>query len=73
MRSTAPMLVAKGVDFQAKRIREVAMEHNVTIVENPPLARAIYDTVQIDQEIPGELYEAVAEILAYVFTLKNKV
>jgi flagellar biosynthetic protein FlhB len=68
----APIVVAKGVDFQAKRIRELAKEHKVEIIENPPLARAIYDTVPVDKEIPPELYEAVAEILAYVFTLKNK-
>jgi flagellar biosynthetic protein FlhB len=68
----APILVAKGVDFMAKRIRDVATENDVHIVENPPLARAIYSQCDIDQEIPEELYVAVAEIMAYVFRLKNK-
>jgi flagellar biosynthetic protein FlhB len=73
MKGIAPVVVAKGVDYQAKRIREVGKENNVEIVENPPLARAIYDEVPIDAMIPPMLYEAVAEILAYVFTLKNKI
>jgi len=67
----APVLVAKGVDFAAKRIRDVATENEVPLVENPPLARALYADVDIDQEIPEELYIAVAEIMAYVFKLKN--
>ncbi|MCL2204817.1 MAG: flagellar biosynthesis protein FlhB [Defluviitaleaceae bacterium] len=70
---SAPKLVAKGVDFVARRIKEVAIENNVHIVENPPLARAIYNDVELDKEIPEELYVAVAEIMAYVFQLKNKV
>jgi flagellar biosynthetic protein FlhB len=69
----APVLVAKGVDYQAKRIKDVGREHGVEIVESPPLARAIYNEVQINQEIPPELYEAVAEILAYVYRLRNRV
>jgi flagellar biosynthetic protein FlhB len=73
MKGAAPVVVAKGVDYQAKRIRELGKEHGIEIVENPPLARAIYYEVPLDGEIPPELYEAVAEILAYVFTLKNKV
>ncbi|MCL1862781.1 MAG: flagellar biosynthesis protein FlhB [Defluviitaleaceae bacterium] len=68
----APKLVGKGVDFMAKRIRESALEHDIPIVENPPLARAIYADVEVDQEIPEELYVAVAEIMAYVFKLKGK-
>jgi len=68
----APVLVGKGVDFLAKRIRETAIENDIPIVENPPLARAIYADVDIDQEIPEELYVAVAEIMAYVFKLKNR-
>jgi flagellar biosynthetic protein FlhB len=68
----APVLVGKGVDFMAKRIRETALEKDIPIVENPPLARAIYKDVDVDQEIPEELYVAVAEIMAYVFKLKNK-
>jgi len=67
----APKLVAKGVDYMAKRIREKGIENDVPIIENPPLARAIYADVELDQEIPEELYVAVAEIMAYVFRLKN--
>jgi flagellar biosynthetic protein FlhB len=70
---SAPVLVAKGVDYMARRIKEAGIEHGIHIVENPPLARAIYDDVEIDREIPEELYVAVAEIMAYVFQLKNKV
>jgi flagellar biosynthetic protein FlhB len=70
---TAPVLVAKGVDFMARRIKEAGIEHGITIVENPPIARAIYNDVEIDKEIPEELYIAVAEIMAYVFQLKNRV
>jgi flagellar biosynthetic protein FlhB len=68
----APVLVGKGVDFMAKRIKEAGIEHNIPIVENPPLARSIYADVEVDQEIPEELYVAVAEIMAYVFKLKGK-
>jgi flagellar biosynthetic protein FlhB len=67
----APMLVAKGVDFLAQRIREVAEENDVPIVENPPLARALYATVEIDEEIPEEHYKAVAEIIGYVMRLRG--
>ncbi|MCL1884593.1 MAG: flagellar biosynthesis protein FlhB [Defluviitaleaceae bacterium] len=68
----APILVGKGVDFMAKRIKEAGIENNIPIVENPPLARAIYADVEIDQEIPSELYVAVAEIMAYVFKLRGE-
>jgi len=67
----APKLVAKGVDFMAKRIREKGQEFDVPIIENPPLARTIYADVEIGEEIPEELYVAVAEIMAYVFRLRN--
>jgi len=72
LKGGAPKLIAKGVDFMAKRIREAAIEDNIPIVENPPLARAIYADVEVDEEIPEELYVAVAEIMAYVFKLKNQ-
>jgi flagellar biosynthetic protein FlhB len=62
----APKCVAKGVDHLALRIRLVAEEHDVPIVENPPLARALYDTVEIDQEIPPEHFTAVAEIIGFI-------
>jgi len=68
----APVLIGKGVDYMAKRIREVGIENDIPIVENPPLARSLYADVDIDQEIPEELYVAVAEIMAYVFKLKGK-
>ncbi|MGF1631461.1 MAG: flagellar biosynthesis protein FlhB [Kiloniellaceae bacterium] len=67
----APRVVAKGVDNIALRIREVAEEHNVAIVENPPVARALHAAVEIDQEIPPEHYKAVAEIIGYVMRLKK--
>ena len=68
----APVVVAKGVDFVAKRIKEIAQENNIAIVENPPLARALYADVEIDKAVPYELWEAVVEVLAYVFKLKGK-
>ncbi|WP_029008874.1 flagellar biosynthesis protein FlhB [Azospirillum halopraeferens] len=68
----APVLLAKGVDSVAMKIREVATEHDIPIVENPPLARALYATVDIDEEIPAEHYRAVAEIITYVFKLKQR-
>ena len=68
----APLLVAKGADLLARRIRELATEHDVPIVENPPLARTLYATVELDEEIPVAHYRAVAEIISYVFRLKKK-
>jgi flagellar biosynthesis protein FlhB len=67
----APICVAKGVDLIAFKIREIAKEHNIPIVENVPLARALYATVEIDEEIPVEHYHAVAEIIGYVMGLKR--
>ena len=71
-RMNAPVLIAKGVDEVAKRIREVAKEHDIVVYESPPLARALYATVEIDEMIPAEHYKAVAEIISYVFRLKGK-
>lgn len=68
----APTLVAKGVDDLALRIREVAKEHDVPLVQNPPLARVLFDKVDVDQAIPPEHYKAVAEVISYVFRLKGK-
>ncbi len=68
----APVLVAKGADQIALRIREVAKEHDIPVVENPPIARALYDNVELDQAIPAEHYKAVAEIIGYVMRLKGK-
>jgi flagellar biosynthesis protein FlhB len=70
--SGAPKVVAKGADLVALKIREIAKEHDVPIIENPPLARALYAAVEIDREIPPEHYKAVAEIISYVFRLKGK-
>lgn len=68
----APQLVAKGADLIAEKIKAVARENNVPIVENKPLARTIYKTMKIGQVIPRELFVAVAEVLSYVFKLKRK-
>ncbi|MBZ0140696.1 MAG: flagellar type III secretion system protein FlhB, partial [Pseudorhodoplanes sp.] len=67
----APRCVAKGADAIALRIREVAKAHAVPVVENPPLARALHATVDLDQEIPPEHYRAVAEIIGYVMKLRR--
>jgi flagellar biosynthetic protein FlhB len=67
----APVCVAKGVDNVALKIREIAKKHDIPIVENVPLARALYATVEIDQEIPVEHYHAVAEVIGYVMRLKR--
>jgi flagellar biosynthetic protein FlhB len=68
---SAPICVAKGADNVALKIREVARKHDIPIVENVPLARALYATVDVDEEIPVEHYQAVAEIIGYVMGLKN--
>jgi flagellar biosynthetic protein FlhB len=67
----APKVVAKGKNYLAQRIRQKAIESQVPIVENPPLARALYASVEVGQEIPSHLYRAVAEILAYIYKLMN--
>lgn len=69
----APLCVAKGVDALALKIREVAGEHAVPIVENPPLARALHATVEVDQAIPVEHYKAVAEVIGFVMRLRRAV
>lgn len=68
----APVVIAKGQDFLAERIKETARENKIEIVENKPLARMLYYNVEIDEEIPPELYQAVAEVLAFVYNLKNR-
>ncbi|MCL5743562.1 MAG: EscU/YscU/HrcU family type III secretion system export apparatus switch protein [Acidobacteria bacterium] len=67
----APRVVAKGRDYLAQRIRQLAVQHQVPVVENPPLARSLYKSVEVGQEIPAHLYRAVAEILAYIYRLMN--
>jgi flagellar biosynthetic protein FlhB len=71
-RMAAPVLIAKGADLMAKRIRETAAEHNIPIMENPPLARTLYDKVPLDSPIPPNLYAAVAGVIAFVYKLKNR-
>jgi flagellar biosynthetic protein FlhB len=67
----APTVVAKGKGYVALRIREIAQENNVPFVENKPLARALFKSVEIGKQIPVELFKAVAEVLAYVYRLKS--
>ena len=69
----APVCVAKGADLLARRIREIAEAHGIPVIENPPLARALHGTVEIDQEIPPEHYRAVAEIIGYLMRLRRLV
>lgn len=68
----APKLVAKGADFLAARIRESAKEHGIPIVEQPPLARAVFYGVDVNEEIPEQLFKAVAQVLAYVYSIKHQ-
>ena len=68
----APVLVAKGEGFVARRIREIAEENGVPVVENRTLARGLYDSMEIGDEIPEHLYKAVAEVLAFIYRLKGR-
>lgn len=68
----APKVVAKGADHLAKKIREIAILHGIPIVERKPLAQALYKTVEVGQEVPERFYQAIAEILAYVYRLSGK-
>ncbi|MDD5704273.1 MAG: flagellar biosynthesis protein FlhB [Dehalococcoidales bacterium] len=70
---TAPTVIAKGQDRMALRIREAAREHNIVIVENPPLAQSLFYSAEIGDTVPPELYQAVAEVLAFVYKLKGKI
>jgi|SRR5579871_1460808 len=69
--AAAPKVIAKGKNYLALRIRQKAIENQIPIIENPPLAQALYKSVDVGQEIPGHLYRAVAEILAYIYRLMN--
>ncbi|RXJ90221.1 flagellar biosynthesis protein FlhB [Arcobacter sp. CECT 8983] len=71
-RDNAPKVVAKGIDFIALKIKDVARENDVPIIENPALARSLFSQIEVDQEIPAEFYKALAEIFSYVFELKKK-
>ena len=68
----APVCLAKGVDDLALKIREVAKEHNIPIVENVPLARALYASVDVDQTIPREHFEAAAQVIGFVFKKRRR-
>ncbi len=70
---TAPVVLAKGADYVAQKIKEIARESKVEIVENKPLARMLYANVDIGQEVPPELYQAVAEVLAMVYKMQGKI
>ncbi|MGH8819320.1 MAG: EscU/YscU/HrcU family type III secretion system export apparatus switch protein, partial [Achromobacter pestifer] len=70
-KSGAPRVVAKGTGLIAAKIRELAAENRIPTLEAPPLARALHQHVELGQEIPGELYTAVAEVLAWVFQLRS--
>ena len=72
LKMEAPILVAKGADLIAKRIREIATEAGVPIMENPPLARTLYAKVELDSPVPPDLYAAVAQVIAFVYKLRNK-
>ena len=69
---SAPKVVAKGIDFLAIKIKDIAKEHRIPIIENPALARSLYDQIDVDREIPGEFYKAMAEIFSYIYELKRK-
>jgi len=71
--SSAPTVLAKGQDYIARKIREVAVEHDIQIVENPPLAQSLYAMCEVDDEIPEELYQAVADVLVFVYRAKGKI
>lgn len=71
--SDAPVLTAKGADYLAQKIKESARYHNIPIIENKPLARMLYTNVDLDQEIPQELYQMAAEVLAYVYDIQGKI
>jgi flagellar biosynthetic protein FlhB len=73
VRMAAPVVVAKGAGFIAERIRQIAAEHGVPIIENKPIARSLHKLVEVGREIPVELYQAVAEILALVLRARGKV
>jgi flagellar biosynthetic protein FlhB len=70
--SNAPIVIGKGIDFLAIKIKNIARDNKIPIIENPSMARALYDQLEIDQEIPEEFYEAIAEIFTYIYELNKK-
>lgn len=71
-KNKAPVVVAKGIDFIALRIKEIGRENSVPIIENPALARSLFEQIDVEKEIPNEFYKAMAEIFSYVYELKRK-
>ena len=71
-KSNAPIVIAKGIDFLALRIKEIARESKIPIIEDPALARALYEQVEVEQEIPDVFYKAIAEIFTYIYNLSKK-
>lgn len=71
-KQNAPQVVGKGIDFLALKIKDIARENKIPIIENPALARALYDQVELEKEIPNEFYKAIAEIFTYVYELNRK-
>ena len=69
----APVIVAKGADFIAQKIKMIAKEHNIVTVENRPLARALYAETEVGDHIPDQFFKAVAEVLAYVYRIQRKI
>ncbi len=69
--ATAPKVIAKGIDFLALKIKDIARENEIPIVENPSMARALHDQLEVDQEIPEEFYQAIADIFGYIYNLKK--
>lgn len=70
--NSAPVVVGKGIDFMALKIKDIAKENKIPIIENPALARALYEQIEVDREIPSDFYKALAEIFSYVYELKRK-
>lgn len=71
-KNQAPVVIAKGIDFIALQIKDIAKENGITIIENPALARALNEQIELDREVPSEFYKAVAEIFSYVYELKKR-
>jgi flagellar biosynthetic protein FlhB len=71
-KSSAPIVIAKGINFLALKIKEIAKDSKIPIIEDPALARALYDQVEVDREIPEVFYKAIAEIFTFIYKLNNK-
>ena len=71
-KDSAPVVIAKGADVLAMKIREIAKENDIPMIENVPLARMLYRKVEVDQEVPAEMYQAIAEVLVAVYKIKNR-